>query len=211
MKIKSFRYKWVSPSEGACNYVMVVLHGLGDSSQGYSWVPYEIPMNQTGYLLLNAPDPYYGGYSWFNFPEPMEPGILRSRNLLFALMEELQEAGFGPSQIYFFGFSQGCLMSLDLALHYPAPLGGICGVSGYLGLEHEYPLGLSPFASQQKILLTHGLADPLIPEAASALQYKKLSSWGVPLEYKTYSKVHTLIPEEIEYIHQWFIKIRQGN
>ena len=31
-------------------------------------------------LLVNAPDEYYGGYSWFEYPGEIAPGIHRSRN-----------------------------------------------------------------------------------------------------------------------------------
>lgn len=201
--IQSFNHLWIAPESGKINQVLIVMHGLGDSIQGYTWLPYEIPLKDTGYLLLNAPDDYYGGYSWFNFPEPMAPGIIRSRKLLFQLVEELEKQDIASTQIYWFGFSQGCLMALDIALRYPKVFGGVVGVSGYLGLEHEYPQALSPVAKEQSLFITHGIADPLIPEVASAKQYMRLREMGILLEYKTYPKVHTILPNEITAVHTW--------
>ena len=41
--------------------LMVVLHGLGDSMDGYRWMPQELDLPWLNYLLVNAPDDYYGG------------------------------------------------------------------------------------------------------------------------------------------------------
>ncbi len=45
---------------------MVMLHGLGDSIEGYRWFPEAMGLPGMNYLLVNAPDEYYGGYSWFD-------------------------------------------------------------------------------------------------------------------------------------------------
>jgi phospholipase/carboxylesterase len=47
--------------------LMVMLHGLGDSLEGYRWLPEAMGLPWLNYLLANAPDDYYGGYSWFDF------------------------------------------------------------------------------------------------------------------------------------------------
>ena len=44
------------------------------------------------YLLVNAPDDYYGGYSWFDL-DNMAPGVQRSRKLLFDLLDDLRAQG----------------------------------------------------------------------------------------------------------------------
>ena len=48
--------------------LMVVLHGLGDSMEGYRWLPEMLGLPWLNYLLVNAPDAYYGGHSWFDVP-----------------------------------------------------------------------------------------------------------------------------------------------
>ena len=90
--------------------LMVMLHGLGDSIEGYRWMPEAMGLPWLNYLLVNAPDDYYGGYSWFELDD-MAPGIQRSRKLLFDLLEDLRAKHFPAEQITFGGFSQGCLMA----------------------------------------------------------------------------------------------------
>ena len=113
--------------------LMVVLHGLGDSLEGYRFLPHGLRINDLNYLLVNAPDHYYGGYSWYSYPHSAASGpeIARSRGLLFKLLDEQRDQGFRSEDTYLFGFSQGCLMTLETGMRYPHQLGGCIGVSGY--------------------------------------------------------------------------------
>ena len=47
--------------------LMIVLHGLGDSMDGYRWLPNALRVPSLNYLLVNGPDEYYGGHSWYDF------------------------------------------------------------------------------------------------------------------------------------------------
>jgi phospholipase/carboxylesterase len=184
--------------------VVIVLHGLGDTLHGYGWFPSELGIDDLSFFLVNAPDSYYGGYSWYDFLEDPKPGILRSRTLLFGLIDELMQQGIACENIFLFGFSQGCLMALDVGLRLSHPLGGICGVSGYLSFEEEYPAQLSIFAREQELLLTHGTQDPVVPFAVSKAQYLKLKEMGVRITFMTYNKDHTILPQELTDITGWF-------
>src|ERR1700734_2335538 len=105
--------------------LMVMLHGLGDSMDGYRWMPEALNLPWLNFVLVNAPDDYYEGYSWFDYPDNMGPGILRSRKLLFALLDDLRALGFPPEQVTLGGFSQGGLMAIDAGLRYPHRLAGL--------------------------------------------------------------------------------------
>src|SRR5690242_4275749 len=61
--------------------LLVVLHGLGDSSAGFHWLPEALDLPAMNYLLVNAPDSYYGGYSWYDFTGDEAAGVERSRRL----------------------------------------------------------------------------------------------------------------------------------
>src|SRR5206468_13000419 len=87
--------------------LMVVLHGLGDSMEGYRWLPPAMQLPWLNYLLVNAPDAYYMGYSWYDFADNPAPGVKRSRELLFSLLDDSRAKGFPTEQTIVFGFSQG--------------------------------------------------------------------------------------------------------
>ena len=86
--------------------------------EGYRWLPDALGLPGLNYLLVNAPDPYFGGYAWYDFSGKPEPGIRRSRGLLFALLDAQRERGFPSAQTLVFGFSQGCLMTYEIGLRY---------------------------------------------------------------------------------------------
>ncbi len=60
------------------------------------------------------------------------PGVLRSRKLLFELLDDLRAKNFPAEQITLGGFSQGCLMTMDVGLRYPHRLAGLVGISGWV-------------------------------------------------------------------------------
>lgn len=123
-------------------------------------------------------------------------GIRRSRGALFGVLEHLEEQGWAPKDIGLFGFSQGCLMALDVACRYPKTLGAVVGVSGFVGFLEEYPEQLSSVARTQRILVTHGSADPMIPLASSKQQVMALKGMGLSIEWREYRKEHTIEPRE---------------
>ncbi len=194
---------------GSRERVMIVLHGLGDSLDGYRFLPSVLGIPEMSYLLLNAPDPYYGGYAWYDFMGNPAPGIGRSRELLLGLLEELAEQGVAPADTFLFGFSQGCLMAVDVALRAPDPLGGVVGVSGYLAFPEEYPAAFSPAARSQRILVTHGQRDPVVPCEPARRQFQDLRKLGVDVEFVTFDKDHTMLPEELADIAGW-VRGRMG-
>lgn len=180
----------IHAAEKNSKHLMVMLHGLGDSIEGYRWWPEALQLPWLNCLLVNAPDDYYGGYSWFNYPDEIEPGILRSRKLLFDLLDELRAQGFPTELTTLGGFSQGCLMTVDVGLRYPHRFAGLVGISGWVfDLEHLAP---TPVARQQRLLMTHGTEDPLIPIAKVRPQIPLLKAAGINVEWREFAKVHTI-------------------
>jgi phospholipase/carboxylesterase len=176
--------------------LMVMLHGLGDSLEGYRWLPEAMGLPWMNYLLVNAPDEYYGGYSWFDFGGNIVPGVVRSRKMLFALLDELPTRGFPTEQTTLGGFSQGCLMSIEVGLRYPHRFAGIVGISGYVCEPEKLVKELSPVAFQQRILVTHGTLDPLVPFAVTREHVNILKAAGLHVAWHEFVKPHTIAGED---------------
>lgn len=184
--------------------LFVVLHGLGDSIEGWRWLPGALDLPWMNYLLVNAPDEYYGGYSWFDYPGDISPGIHRSRKMLFELLDDLRAKNFPADQITLGGFSQGCLMSLETGLHYPHRLAGIVGISGWVFEIENLIRNLTSVARSQRILITHGHYDPLLPFAGVRDQVGQLKAAGLNVEWRDYPKEHTIHgTEEIAAIREF--------
>ena len=153
---------------------------------------------------------YYGGYSWYDFIGDITPGVNRSRKLLVELLEAQVAGGFPTNQITLGGFSQGCLMSLEVGLRYPHRLAGILGISGYVCSPEKLVSELSPVAFQQRILITHGTLDPLIPFALVREQVNLLKGAGLHIEWHEFLKAHTIAGDELEVIRD-FIQAGYGS
>jgi phospholipase/carboxylesterase len=172
--------------------LMVVLHGLGDSMEGYRWLPQAMQLPWLSYLLVNAPDRYYTGFSWYPFDVDPGPAIERSRKLLFELLDRMRGEGFAAEKISLFGFSQGSLMSIEVGARYPHRLAGVVGVSGYVHEPEQLLRELSPKALQQRFLITHGTRDPLIPIEQARPQMELLRQAGLRIDWREFVKAHTI-------------------
>ena len=183
--------EFIPAADPASRRLMIMLHGLGDSLEGYRWWPEAMALPWLNYLLVNAPDEYHGGYSWFDI-EDQPPGVRRSRRRLTGLLDECLAQNFPAHQITLGGFSQGCLMTMDVGLRYPHRLAGLVGISGWIFDLENTLRELSPAARQQRLLLTHGTADPLIPIEKVRPQIPRLQAAGVNVEWREFPKVHTI-------------------
>ena len=178
--------------KGDSKALMIVLHGLGDSAAGYHWVPGVLDLPWMNYLLVNAPDQYYGGFSWFEFAGDFRPGVERSRKLLFELLDDQRAKGFPTRETTLFGFSQGCLMTVDVGFRYPHRFAGLIGVSGYVHDPQALLRERAAVAGEQRMLFTHGLMDPLIPCAKVRGQVEVLQAAGLHIEWVEFAKEHTI-------------------
>jgi phospholipase/carboxylesterase len=184
--------------------LMVVLHGLGDSMEGYRWVPQMMGFPWLNVLLVNAPDLYFGGYAWYDFSGDPESGVRRSRGLLTELLDHWREQGYPTEQTLMFGFSQGCLMTVDVGLRYAHRLAGIVGISGYVHRPEELLNALGPGAREIPMLVTHGTLDPLIPFEKSQADFQRLEAGGLQIEWHEFVKAHTIEGErELNLIRQF--------
>lgn len=186
--------EFIPAAEKNTRRLMIWLHGLGDSVEGYRWLPEGLRLPWLNYLLVNAPDEYYGGYSWFDYPDNMGPGILRSRKLLLQLLDGWRAKGF--DEVTLGGFSQGGLMTVDAGLRYPHRLAGLVDISGWIYEIEVLLKELSPAAREQRLLISHGPYDPVIPFAPVREQAQTLKGAGLKLEWHEFPKAHTIYGED---------------
>jgi len=188
--------------------LLIVLHGLGDSMDGYRWLPPVLQLPSLNVLLVNAPDAYYGGWSWYDYAGNAAPGVTRSRRLLTDLLDAQRDAGFPSEQTALFGFSQGCLMTLDAGLRYPHRLAGLIGISGYVHGPETLLKELAAPARETPVLITHGTDDRVIPFAAVREQVNLLKADGLHIEWHEFVKDHTIAGEaEISVIREFLRRV----
>ena len=193
-------------------WLIVILHGLGDSMEGFRWLPEALNLSWLNYLLVNAPDPYNDGYSWYDFMDDPDPGMTRSREVLFELLDAQRDNGHPTGQTFQFGFSQGCLITMEIALRYPHKLAGCIGISGYVHKPEQALKEFSPVAHAQEILFTMGTFDPLIPVEKVKGQLSLLKKdGGLQIEAHEFAKDHTIAGEEELSLIRGFLEKRRAD
>lgn len=190
-----------------CDRLVVVLHGRGDSLEGFFWMPGTISLARQNYLLVNAPLPYGEGFAWYDMEDDPGPEIERGRARLRTLFDDLEDQGWKPDQIILLGFSQGSVMAADFALRYEKPLIGIVGISGYVYFPESLTNEINPAAKNQKWLITHGKYDTVMPVARTRRQMARLRSMGIKIEWFEFPKDHSIdSADEVALIRDWMMR-----
>lgn len=191
------------PAKNPSNQVIVVLHGLGDSARGFLWLQDALEIDPLNYLLLNAPESYYSGYRWYDIEDPLS-GIVRSRNILSEVFAMLSREGYPPEKTSLFGFSQGCLMTLEFGARHSDRLATYVGISGYTINPEELLRDLNPKVNHGDWLITHGTKDEILPVETTRAQMKTLRDGGFEIDYREYPKTHTIdFERELPEIRNW--------
>lgn len=188
------------PAEMPSNKLMILLHGRGGKAEDFSWIPDFFAFEDMHYILLNAPNSYNEGYSWydddFNDIEDLSKLLTQTFDILF-------EKDFNASQSFLFGFSQGAMLTFEFGARYTKKLAGYIAISGHL---HNPSLLLQEMNRQCKDanwLCTHGIEDEVLDFETASLQIKTLQQGGLAIKFLSYEKGHTIEREEMQRIHHW--------
>lgn len=127
-------------------------------------------------------------------------GILQSRQLISAIIDEQIAAGFKEQNIILAGFSQGGAMALSTALYSRYQLGGIIALSAYMPLENKAFL----LAKSTPIFLGLGQFDSVVLPLWTQMSEKELIEQGYKeITLKSYPMQHSISFEEINDVLVW--------
>jgi len=203
--IESFTSAFLRSSEPSPR-LMVVLHGLGDSLEGFRWLPSAAGLNRYNFLLVNAPLDYGEGFAWYDPERDPQPELERGRARLGRLFAELEGQGWASADILLFGFSQGCVMAADFGMRWDQPLAGIIGVSGYIFFSNTVEAEIHPEARRQSWLITHGTYDSLLPVDRTRDQVRRLKRLGMRVDWMEVRKDHSIdMGDELAAIRAWIV------
>ena len=191
------------PSKIPSKKIMIVLHGRGDSSEGFTGLPSFIDIDEMNYLLVDAPFEYFTGLSWYQLPPDQLPGIQYSSKLLSSVLDELFKEQFNASESFLFGFSQGSLLTFEFGARYHQKLAGYIAISGYIYNVDTLLEEVNKKVIHENWLCTHGILDAVLPFDTSKKQIEILQNNGFRIEFKSYNKEHNLEKEELKMIKEW--------
>jgi phospholipase/carboxylesterase len=195
------------PSKIPSKKLMIILHGRGDSSEGFTMLPDFLNIDEMNYILLDAPFEYATGYSWYPLPPDQLPGIEHSSIVLTKVLDKLFEEEFNANESFLFGFSQGSLLTFEFGARYEKVLAGYIAVSGYIYDANKLLIEMNQNVKDGQWLCTHGTEDNVLAFEISKKQVEILQENGFEVEFKAYHKDHSIDKNELEMIAAWMKNI----
>ncbi len=123
-------------------------------------------------------------------------GLAEARALVLAMLDEV-DARLHPSHVVLGGFSQGAMLSTDVALHTSRPLAGLVVLSGTLLAEKEW-IPRMPARRGLPVLQSHGTLDPLLPFGIAERLHDELARAGLDVTFLSFRGGHEIPPPVVE-------------
>jgi len=105
-------------------------------------------------------------------------------------------------RIYLAGFREGAALAYRLGLLYPERFGGVISLNGALP-RRGGPLLKLPDVRKLRILIGHGIANPIIPLTLARQDYRLFYSAGLPIRMRTYPTTHRIHADMLRDIDHW--------
>ncbi|HLH26313.1 MAG TPA: PHB depolymerase family esterase [Chloroflexota bacterium] len=173
--------------------LVVTLHGRGASADDLAPLAPEIDTTHYRYVFPNGRLPVdlggWFGFAWYNVGN-QAADLPASRAAVEALLGELwARSGLGPARTVLLGFSQGAVLTLDVGLRSAERFAGLVAMSGYLFEDAALPAALAR-ARDQRVLIVHGVADPVLPIDRGRAARQALEAAGLRPEYHEFPMGH---------------------
>ena len=161
----------IKPEEGIeIKYAIILLHGYGGDGKDISMLTlnWKRHMPNTVFICPNGHEicPINpSGFQWFDLTKDdkdyiLDQSIKAEEKINVFINEIKQEFNLKNNQICLSGFSQGCMMSLNVGLTSKEKFSCIVGFSGKIIDQNNLKLRIK---NSTETLLIHGDADQVVP------------------------------------------------
>jgi phospholipase/carboxylesterase len=197
--------------------LLLLLHGVGSNEQDLFTLA---PQFDPRFVVLSVRAPLVWGpdsFAWFTVRFQGDQPIINAQELDASrtrltnfISEAILAYNAHPARVYLFGFSQGAILSLTLALSVPRMLAGVVACAG------RVPPEVLPWASPPgeisglPVLLQHGREDVTLPIDWAHRARAMLEERGVVLTYHEYDVGHTLTAEMLADANAWLADREDG-
>ena len=119
------------------------------------------------------------------------------RKDIFGVIEQvMKDFELPPEKIIVGGFSQGAMLTTEVALHFPEPLGGLIVWSGTILNEEEWTAAAKN-KSAFPVVLSHGRTDPILPIGGAEVLKDMLIEASHDVTFVPFDGEHTISIEGI--------------
>ena len=194
----------VSPlSKNKPSQVIVLCHGYGGDGKDISTlaINWRRFLPDAIFLCPNAPEICAvnpGGYQWFDLENEkeeiiLEKSLIAEEKLSKFLDEILDDFQLEAINLALVGFSQGCMMSIQVGLKKKEQINSIIGYSGKIINQTHLSKNIN---SKPKIFLMHGANDTIVPSIHLLEAKEYLANCGLKIKTKMFKNCEHKIPVE---------------
>ena len=180
--------------------VVVLLHGYASGPEHLVGMAERTDLpSGTHFVFPRGPRPVEGvdGSAWW--PLPRDLSTLRDRRVpemddararVIALLDHLRTR-YPTRPLVLGGFSQGAMVSLDVALHDRRPIAGLALMSGTV-VDEAATGALLDTRRGQRVYVSHGTRDDVLPYDDDARLVSEMREHGLDVEFSTFDGGHVM-------------------
>jgi phospholipase/carboxylesterase len=107
-------------------------------------------------------------------------------------------------RIYLAGFREGATLAYRLGMLFPERFGGVISLNGCM--HRHGPLLRLPEVRQLRVLIGHGIANPIVPLAMAERDFRLFYAAGLQVRLHTYPTTHRLHPDMLRDVNRWVME-----
>ena len=194
--------------------LVIFLHGFGSNEEDLFGIKDALPSTWT-YLSVRAPMPVdSNGFRWFTKTpgdgdyDGVTADLQRSAGLIKDFVGKATAKYHTQSdRVFLIGFSQGAIMSYEVALRDPQLVRGIAALSGSVLPVLKAELKPDESLGKLAIFIGHGTLDQALPYASATRANEVLTGLGLKQEFHGYPGMnHTISEAEVQDLKVWLEK-----
>ena len=183
--------------------VIILFHGYGGDGKDISQlaINWQRFLPDAIFLCPNAPEACAispQGYQWFDLSSEkenviLEKSLLAEKKLNIFFEQVFDNFQLQPSNLALVGFSQGCMMAIQVGLKMKEKINCIIGYSGKIINQKHLSNNIN---SKPKILLMHGANDTIVSPTHLLEAKEYLDNHGIKIKTKLLKNCEHKIPVE---------------
>ena len=166
--------------------LIVLLHGSGADERDMIGLWRDLPQD---FVVVSPRAPFAdarGGWRWYR-KASRDADIAISRKIVDLIVDTaVKRFDADPARVYVGGFSQGAVMTYEVALHEPSRIRGGVVLSGTLFAAALAGLPERAALDRESFFIGHGTVDRRIPFASATAARASLARLGVPVAFHAY-------------------------
>jgi phospholipase/carboxylesterase len=190
----------------------VLLHGWGARGDDLLPLAHHLARPRTRFFVPAGPLAQGSGRAWWDLNNAADrpahawddevpagyrahPQVLRVRQAIQGLLRDVR-ARYAPDLLVLAGFSQGAMLSLDVALAAEPAVDRVVALSGVLLAESIDGLR-APRSQRPSVFISHGRQDPVLPFKGGESASRLLAKHRFPVTFHPFDGGHEIPPEVV--------------